>query len=256
MIFSKAGMALLLSSIAGFSTLLGFLIVLICKKKTNKILSIGMGFSAGVMISVSLLDLLPISINEFHSLYYEKPKCIFLSILFGLLGVGLAALLNKFFPERLEKTENDKNNLFKVGLISMIAIVIHNIPEGIATFASAYKDIGLGLSVTVAIAIHNIPEGMCVAMPIYYSTNSKKKAFFYTFIAGVSEPIGALIALVFLSNYLTPFLMGSLFAMISGIMLFIALTELLPTSRLYGYKKAALVSTIIGACLMPLTFLI
>jgi ZIP family zinc transporter len=141
-------------------------------------------------------------------------------------------LINKYLPEN--NTYNDKK-LYRVGIIAMLSIILHNIPEGIATFMASTSNIKLGLTLALAIALHNIPEGISISVPIYYATNSKKKAFLYTFISGISEFFGAVLTYFFLKNFINDFLMGALFASIAGIMFYIGIYELLPTS--FKYKK-------------------
>lgn len=249
---------LLITLIAGLSTMIGALIVLFIKKESKKALAASVSFAAGVMISVSLVSLYPASLNEFLK-DYDKIYAIILSVAFLGLGMLVSCKLDLLVPEG--KTKNgDKNkensNLYRVGFMSMIAIALHNFPEGIATFMSSYNDIALGITVAIAITLHNIPEGIGVAIPIYQSTNSRKKALLYTFVAGISEPIGALFALFFLTNFISSFLLGFLFSFISGIMIYIALAELLPESYKHGYEKLVLVSLFVGICVIPLTALI
>lgn len=249
--------ALTLSFIAGMSTLLGALIVFATKKKSEKLISVSLGFAGGVMISVSFTDLLPHASKLLCNHFGEKLGII-LQVIFLLLGVVMAASLDKFLPHVTEEEGEDykHHNLFRIGFISTLAIGLHNFPEGIATFMAGYDNLSLGLSVTLAIAMHNIPEGISVAMPIYFSTGSAGKAFKYTFLSGIAEPIGALLAFLILKPYINNFSLGGIFALISGIMLYIAIEELIPSSREYGYIKTALVSTFVGIVLMPLTHII
>lgn len=249
--------ALLLSFMAGMSTLLGALVVFITKKKSERLVSVSLGFAGGVMISVSFTDLLP----NAHTLLqnYSGDKLgIVLSTIFLLLGVVIAGGLDKFVPHISEEHGEDYHhqNLFRVGFVSTLAIGLHNFPEGIATFMAGYDNLALGLSIALAIAMHNIPEGISVAMPIYFSTGSVSKAFKYTFLSGIAEPIGALLAFLILKPYINDFSLGAIFALISGIMLYISIEELIPSSREYGYTKTALVSTFTGIILMPLTHII
>ena len=149
-------------------------------------------------------------------------------------------------------TEFNNNNLYKLGIISMLAIILHNIPEGIATFLTANKDINLGLSLAIAITLHNIPEGISIAVPIYYSTKKKSKALLYTFISALSEPFGAILAFIFLKNIITDNIMGYLLSFIAGIMLHISLCELLPSSFKYKKKKHTIFFFILGILFMLL----
>ena len=249
--------ALMLSFIAGMSTLLGTLIVFVIKKKSERLVSASLGFAGGVMISVSFTDLLP-NANELLLGYFGEKMGIVISTLFLLVGVLIAGGLDRFVPHIDEHHEEEykHQNLFRVGFVSTLAIGLHNFPEGIATFMAGYEDITLGISITLAIAMHNIPEGISVAMPIYFSTGSFKKAFKYTFLSGIAEPIGALLAFLVLKPYINDFSLGAIFSLISGIMLYIAIEELIPSSRQYGYIKTALTATFIGIVLMPLTHII
>ena len=135
-----------------------------------------------------------------------------------------------------------------------MAIGLHyNFPEGIATFMAGYEDMALGISIAAAIAMHNIPEGISVAMPIYFATGNRLKALKYTFLSGIAEPLGALLAFLLLKPYINDFSLGIIFALISGVMLYIAIEELLPSSRQYGYTRESLMAVFCGIALMPLS---
>ena len=142
-----------------------------------------------------------------------------------------------------------------MGMFTALAIAIHNFPEGLATFAAALSDPALGLSIAVAIAIHNIPEGISVSVPIYYATGSKKKAFYYSFLSGVAEPVGALIGYFILLNFFSEFVFGILFAGVAGIMVFISLDELLPSAQKYGEHHLSIYGLILGMAVMALSLL-
>ena len=247
--------ALLMATVAGMSTLLGALIVLFTKGKNEKLVSMSLGFAAGVMISVTFSDLLPNATAALQTYSGEKAGAL-LGIVFLVLGILLAAALDKLVPHQaFDKTSGGKphNDLYRVGFVSMLAIGLHNFPEGIATFMAGFEDAGLGLSIAVAIAMHNIPEGITVALPIYFSTNSRKKAIKYTFISGFAEPLGALLAFRVLRPFIKDMLMGAIFGIVSGIMLYIAIEELIPSSRQYGHDRHALIATFSGLCMMMLT---
>lgn len=175
--------ALILSFIAGMSTLIGTLVVFIVKQRSEKLVSASLGFAGGVMISVSFTDLLP-NANELLQSYSGEKIGIILSTIFLLLGVVIAGGLDRFVPHIEEQQGEDykHQNLFRVGFVSTLAIGLHNFPEGIATFMAGYDNLALGLSITLAIAMHNIPEGISVAIPIYFSTGSIGKAFKYTYL--------------------------------------------------------------------------
>ena len=247
--------ALMISLLAGLSTMIGSFAIFKNYKNKERALSIALGFAAGVMISVSLSELFVQSMSLMSESQGEKLGVIF-AVAFLIVGMFIAAGIDKFVPHDVYDDNNEvrpHKNLFKVGFVSMLAIGLHNFPEGIATFMAGYNDLSMGLTIAVAITCHNIPEGISVAMPIYHATGSRKKAVYYTFLSGVAEPIGALIAFLVLKPFLSDLLLGILFSLVSGIMIYIALEELIPSSRQYGYKKPALYAALAGICLIPLT---
>ncbi|NLP26062.1 MAG: zinc transporter ZupT [Clostridiales bacterium] len=250
--------ALILSTAAGLSTLLGAVLVFFNKGKSKKILCISLGFAAGVMISVSFTDLFPNALSLLSSQLGNRWGNV-LSVITLAIGIFSASLLDMFVPHQEyddETGEKSHNDIFKVGFVSTLAIALHNFPEGIATFMAAYKDVELGIAIAFAIALHNIPEGVSVAMPIYYATGSKSKALKYTFISGITEPIGAILAFLILKPFINDAVLGGIFAFVAGIMIYISIEELLPSSRQYGYNNHALIATFVGICIMPLTHVI
>ena len=226
--------AFLLTFIAGFSTMLGVLVIYIKSKNHNKIIMASLSFAAGVMITVSITDLIPESILLLGN-NLKNSTTIIISILAIVLGIIISMIIDYYLPDKPISNTKDKS-LFKVGIISMIAIILHNLPEGIATFVATSSDVKLGISLTLAIAMHNIPEGISISVPIYYSTGSKKKAIFYTLISALSEPLGALLAFIFLKIFINDTILGILFSLIAGIMLQISFCELLPTAKRYKNK--------------------
>ncbi len=249
--------ALLLSLGAGLATLLGMLIVFIVKGKSEKIITLALAFAAGVMISISFTDLWP-EAQKHLALGLGEKWGILASVFSMALGILVAAALDHFVPHGEFDPQNETRphqNLFRVGFVSTLAMALHNFPEGIATFMAGYNDLSLGISIALAIALHNIPEGISVAMPIFYATGSKKQAFIYTFWSGITEPIGALLAFLALRAYINDIVLGASFALVAGIMLYISLEELLPSSRQYGHQRLALSATFLGICIMPLSYL-
>ena len=173
-----------------------------------------------------------------------------------IIGLIIAAIIDVFVPhEEFDDDINDKphKNLYRVGFVSMLAMMLHNFPEGIATFMAGYTDPTLGVSIGLAIAFHNIPEGISVAMPIYFATGDKVTALKYTFISGIAEPIGAILAFAVLKPFISEVVLGAIFAVVAGIMIYISFEELIPTSRQYGHRRTALWSSFVGICIMPLT---
>ena len=221
-------LAFLLTTLAGFSTLLGTILIFIKFKNKDKIIANSLSFAAGVMITVSILDLVPESIKLLR-ITGNSFLTIFLSFIFIVIGIIISSLIDIYLPSQTYKNDN----LYKVGIISMLAIIIHNIPEGIATFIATNSNVFLGFSLAFAIALHNIPEGISISVPIYYSTKNKKKALLYTLISALSEPFGAILAYLFLSRFVNNTILGLLFSLIAGIMLQISFCELIPNSKSY-----------------------
>ena len=225
---------LILTLIAGLSTLIGIIPIFIKIKNKDYIIASSCAFASGVMICISIFDLIPESIKYLDE-YFSSFLVISLCFIFIMVGCIISMILDKYIDR-----VSDNGNLFKVGILSMIAIILHNIPEGIVTFIVSNKNIMLGISICIAIALHNIPEGISIAVPIYYSSKSKKKAFLYTFLAGLSEPIGAILTGLFLINYINDLVLGLLFSFIAGLMIQISTSKLLPTGNSYNIKLSYL----------------
>lgn len=242
--------AFILPIIAGLSTMIGTIFIFIKFKNTHNIILSSLAFASGVMMTVSLTDLLPESLSLLKNYLYSFPACIVMLIFF-VIGILISMTIDKYLP-----STNNNNKLYKVGIISMLAIILHNIPEGIATYMATTSDISLGISLTLAIAFHNIPEGISISIPIYYSSKSKLKAFNYTLISALSEPFGALIAFIFLQRFINDFILGILFAIIAGIMVHISIYELLPTSLNYKNKKLSYLFIFIGFLLTIVSHLL
>ena len=234
---------LILTSLAGFATLIGVIPIFIKIKNKDYIIASACAFASGVMICISIFDLIPESIRYLNS-NFNSFLVISLCFIFMVVGITLSMIMDHY----IDKVSSG-GSLFKVGILSMIAIILHNIPEGIVTFIVSNKNIMLGISICIAIALHNIPEGISIAVPIYYSTKSKKKAIFYTFLAGMSEPIGAILTGLFLVNFVNDIVLGLLFAFIAGVMVQISSSKLLPTGNSYN-KKMSLIFFVVGFMVM------
>lgn len=261
-------LALGLSLFAGLSTGIGGLILFFFKKVNAKILSIALGFSAGVMIYVSFVEILPEASNYLGN-FYGASKGGWMTFLAFFGGVFLIAIIDKIVPEKdnpheppntefLDVCNFGKNSqsLLKTGKLTALAIAIHNFPEGLATFFAAINDPSVGVAIAVAVAIHNIPEGISVAMPIYCATGNKKKAFVMSLLSGLAEPVGALVAYLILAPYMNDAIFGIVFAATAGIMVFISLDELLPTAREYGEHHMAIWGMILGMIVMGISLLL
>ena len=240
----------ILTILAGLSTMIGLVAIFIKNKNHNKLILSSLSFAAGVMATLSIIDLIPESINLLRE-NTSKVGTILLCLLGIILGITISMLIDYYLPDKPISNTKDKS-LFKVGIISMIAIILHNIPEGIATFVASNSNKELGISLAIAIAMHNIPEGISISVPIYYSTGKRSTAIIYTFISALSEPLGALITYLFLKNIMNDILLGILFSSIAGIMLQISLCELLPTAKKYKNKKYMILFFLIGVFFMVL----
>ena len=239
---------LLLSLLAGISTTIGGAIAFLIKKPTSKILSFTLGFSAGVMITISFLELLKRAIEDVGFVYANIA--FFLGIIFILLVD--VSIPHEYIAEKI-KSKNV--NLMKIGIFTALGIAIHNFPEGFAVLASSLYSMKMGTLMAIAIAIHNIPEGISVSIPIFYATGDRKKAFFYSFLSGIFEPIGAVIGAFFLLPFLTPQLISSTLAFVAGIMVYISFDELLPAAHKYGEAHIATGGIISGMLVMVLTLI-
>ena len=270
--------AFLLSLLAGLSTTIGSVIAFLVKKPNPKFISFIMGFSAGVMIFISFVELLLKSISSIGDQLGESIGYQF-GVLFFFLGMGIMFLIDvvvshKYeFEDSIEILMNDnggykpvlhhghrhrqhfrgeKKNMKieKTSLFIILGVFIHNFPEGMATFIGTIAEIELGLLLTLAITLHNIPEGIAVSLPIYLYTGSKKKAFKWSFISGISEPIGALVTGVILFPFITDTLLHAMLGVVGGIMVYISLDELLPASRKLGKEHHSILGIITGMMIM------
>ena len=255
-----------LTLFAGLATGVGSALAFFAKKTNTRFLSLSLGFSAGVMIYVSMIEIFVKARDALESALGPAKGYWWTTIAF-FAGILLIGLIDKLVPsfenpheiravEDMDEEQHKKKTLLRMGMFSALAIGIHNFPEGLATFTSALSDPTLGISIAIAIAIHNIPEGISVSVPVYYATGSKKKAFYYSFLSGTAEPVGALIGYFILLNFFSDFVFGILFAGVAGIMVFISLDELLPTAEKYGEHHLAIYGLIVGMAVMALSLLL
>jgi ZIP family zinc transporter len=255
--------AFLLTLFAGLSTGIGGLIAFHRHAKSKIFLTFALGFSAGVMIYVSFVEIIPKSIDSLAAIFDEKTGYIYAVISF-FVGMGFIALIDWLIPEKENPheipddldSEGSKKNLMRMGMFSALAIAIHNFPEGLATFVAAIDSISLGISIAIAIALHNIPEGIAVAVPIYQATGSKKKAFGCAFFSGLAEPVGAIIGYFLLRAIFSDLTFGLVFAFVAGIMIYISLDELLPTAEKYGKHHISITGVILGMIVMAISLII
>jgi ZIP family zinc transporter len=261
MITESFWFALSLTLFAGLATGIGSLFAFISKKFNPRFLAGSLGFSAGVMIYVSLIEIFVKARTSLSEAYGDKTGYLY-TILAFFAGIVIIAIIDKLVPsyenpheikntdEMLSEKAIKDAKLLRMGVFSALAIGIHNFPEGLATFMAGLHDPTLGISIAAAIAIHNIPEGIAVSVPLYYATKSRKKAFTLSFLSGLAEPVGALIGYFILINFFSPAIFGLVFASVAGIMVYISLDELLPTAEKYGEHHIAIYGLISGMIIM------
>jgi len=257
-----------LTVIAGLSTGIGSILAFFTSKTNTKFLSIALGFSAGVMIYVSMIEIFPkAKVSLVAELGEVGGSWATVGAFFA--GMFLIGIIDRLVPDsgnphetrmiedmREPKTSVDGSKLMRMGLFTAIAVTIHNFPEGLATFTSAIKDPSLGIAIAAAIAIHNIPEGIAVSVPVYFATGDRKKAFKLSFLSGISEPLGALIGYLILLPFFNDVVYGVLFASVAGIMVFISLDELLPSAREYGEAHLSIYGLVAGMIVMAVSLLL
>ncbi len=265
-----------LTAFAGLSTGVGSAIAFFAKRTNYRFLSLATGFSAGVMLYVSFTAILDKTHASLSGSYGEKMgNWATAASFFG--GIVVMLLIDRLIPAAENPHEvrpkdqvrdvgpagqehhtdpTEKSKLMRMGLFTALAIAIHNFPEGLATFLAAIKDPALGTAIAVAIALHNIPEGISVSVPIYYATGDRKKAFVWSMVSGLAEPVGAVVGYLVLRTILTDAVMGIAFGSVAGIMVYISLDELLPTSRAYGKGHDSLYGLLAGMVVMALSLLL
>lgn len=268
--------AFLLTLFAGLATGIGSLLALLTRRTNTKFLSVSLGFSAGVMIYVSMIEIFVKARESLVAVLGERGGS-WLTVAGFFAGMLVIALIDRFIPEgdnpheikRVEcyidengnqvcplPSRDPKSRLLRTGVFTALAIAIHNFPEGLATFISGMQAPTLAVPIAVAIAIHNIPEGIAVSIPVYFSTGSKKKAFVYSFLSGLSEPLGAVVGFTLLRAFVNDLTFGIVFSMVAGIMVFISLDELLPSAREYGEAHLSIYGLISGMMVMAVSLLL
>lgn len=262
--------AFLITLWAGLSTGIGSALIFFTKRTNRIFLSVSLGFSAGVMVYVSFVELFRSAETTMTPLYGERS-----ATLAFFAGVALIGVIDRLIPEAenphelpdqsavqslqnepVQTTTAHQQSLLRTGMVTAIVLAIHNFPEGMVTFMSALSDLSLALPIAIAIALHNIPEGISVAIPIYHATGNRSKAFFLSLSSGLAEPIGGLLGFLLLRPFLSPTVLGCCFAVIAGIMVYISFDELLPAAERFGHHHTALYGLIGGMAFMALSLLL
>lgn len=255
-----------LTLFAGLSTGIGSAIAFFTKHTNTKFLSVALGFSAGVMIYVSFVEIFQ-KAKESLIIPLGEMGGTTLTVISFFGGMLVIALIDKFIPsaenpheihtvEELDNKPARNKKLMRMGVFTALAIGIHNFPEGLATFTAALENPSLGIAIAIAIAIHNIPEGIAVSVPIVFATGDRKKAFRLSFLSGLAEPVGAIVGYLVLMPIMSPLTFGILFAGVAGIMVFISLDELLPAAREYGEHHLSIYGLISGMMVMAASLLL
>ncbi len=265
---SNIAIAFGLTLLAGLATSIGSFLAFFVKSTNQKFLSLALGFSAGVMIYVSFVEIF-FKAKESLTTSLGMVSGTWLTVFSFFGGMFLIGIIDKLVPSYENpheihntdeitntKAKKDFRKLHRTGLMVALAIGIHNFPEGLATFMAALEDPYLGIAIATAIAIHNIPEGMSISIPIYYATNNRMKAFWYSSLSGLAEPVGAIIGYLILREFMNDLIFGITFAMVGGIMVFISLDELLPAAREYGEHHLSIYGLVAGMMVMALSLLL
>ena len=257
-----------LTLVAGLATGIGSLMALVAKRTNTNFLCTSLGFSAGVMLYVSFMEILPEAQRELARHWGERARMLGMTLAF-FGGIALIALIDLLIPAKdnphelrgVEDMEGNGNgggteSLRRSGVLVALSLTLHNFPEGVAVFASAMRDLSVALPIVIAIAIHNIPEGIAVSVPVFHATDSRRKAFLASFLSGLAEPLGAVVAYLFLIPFWSPLVNGAVLAVVAGIMVYISLDELLPTAEKYGKHHLSIMGLVAGMIVMALSLLL
>ena len=261
--FDNIGYAFILTLLAGLATGIGSLIAYSARKTNLSFLSFSLGLSVGVMIYISFMELLPSAESLLIESYGSKLGQTY-NVIGLFAGIVLIAIIdflvpsyeNPHEPRNLQdKSVVNEMKIKRLGVMAALAIAIHNFPEGISTFVTVLESPSLGLAIAIAIALHNIPEGIAISIPIFYSTGSRQKAFWFSLLSGLAEPLGALLAYLFLMPFITEQFMGIMLAMVAGIMIYVSIDELLPAAREYGKHHYSIIGVVVGMAIMAISLI-
>lgn len=252
--------AFLLSLVAGLTSVAGGFLTFFLKKESFKALSLGLSFSAGVMVYISFMEILPSANAALISKMSIKSAMILTTSLF-FVGVLFSAFIDLVFPEHVESHDldepvNKKNSIKRIGVFSAIALSIHNFPEGLSVFVSSLESLKFGLPIAIAIALHNIPEGISVALPIYNSTGSRKKAILWSLLSGLAEPVGAILGFFIIQFVMPQYAVGALLSFTAGIMIYLSIDELLPAAKEYEDSHETIIGFVLGMGIMALSLVL
>lgn len=266
-------LAFLVCTAAGLATGVGSLLAFLGKANDKRFLSLALGFSAGVMIYVSFMEIVPKATESLGSFLSDRHAQA-LTLLGFLLGIAVAAIIDRMLPHDHDRAHphdvylpkdmdlgarprsGEQRMLLRTGLFTAVAVAIHNFPEGLVTFMAVLDDPSVGILIAIAIALHNIPEGIAIAVPVYHATGSRRKAFWYSFVSGLFEPLGALVGYFLLLRFMNDTAFGMIFAGVAGIMVFISFDKLLPTASRFGHPHLSLYGMFAGMAMMGLSLVL
>lgn len=255
--------ALAVTLAAGLATALGSLLVIFARSPNPRLLAFGLAFAGGAMVYVSLTEIFTKSVTSFTLAYDPRLGFTFATFAF-LAGVLLIMAIDMLVPNPHDTLaaddpmlrEHNREYIRRVGLMTALAITVHNFPEGLATFFATLANPAVGLPLAFAIAIHNIPEGIAIAVPVYYATHNKTYAFGASLLSGLAEPVGALIGFALLSQYLNEAVFGAVFGLIAGVMVFLAIDELLPAAKRYAQGHETVYGLVSGMGVLALSLVL
>ena len=240
---------LTLSLLAGLSTLIGSIFIFFKVKKVGEYIVLSLSLSMGIMILLSVFDLIPSSIPIIID-RYKYSYGILISVLTFLLGYFTIDLIDKKISNK------NKNSLYNIGILSLISLILHNFPEGIAVFMSAYTNIKYGYKMFIAIMLHNIPEGISIAIPLNYSGESRGAVLFYTFLSAISEPLGALLSYIFLKNIINDIVLSLILLFVSGLMISLSINNIYIEIKKYNKTKYMILGLILSVILFIIVIFI
>lgn len=257
-------LAFLLTLLAGLATGVGGIVATLARAGSQRFLSFSLGLSAGVMIYISMMEMLP-QANQRLAAQLGSERGAWVSVAAFFAGIVFTGIIDRLVPEKVNPHEADlrphaeaarNQTLARTGLVTAAAVALHNFPEGFATFISALEDPQLGVPIAIAVGIHNVPEGIAVAVPIHQATGSRRKGIIAAWLSGLAEPVGAVVGYLLLRPFLTETTLGIAFGVVAGIMVFISFDELLPTAEEYGKHHLTIYGLVIGMAVMALSLLL
>lgn len=258
--------ASLVTLASGLTMGLGAMFVFLTKRENTRVIAFSIGLSAGAMLMIAFMGIMPSVGESFSELYGEEKRAVWQPLLMFVVGLLVMIGVDKLLPSSAHnhpnaapdllcrEGESEQSKMLRTGIAIAVAIGVHNIPEGVATFATLLDDRSLGLMVVLAVVLHNIPIGIAIAMPIFLATGSRGRALVTALLTGLVSPVAALLAYLFMMPFLSPVVMSSLLAVVAGVMVYISIDELIPASRRIGHHHLSTYGVVAGIVLITLVF--